>query len=208
MAIPDRRRLLLGAGALVACLAIAVPVLGASRSPSASTAPSTTPTPTPSATAAPAATKAPAASPKPSKAPKAEKAKTPEIATTVTGTVKQGTDAKGRPTFTITTGATTWTLEAGPSWFWGDKNPLKASVGKSVTVAGSHKTGTTDLDVDTVNGKALRAAGKPPWAGGPWVVGSAHPGWKSWMADGKPGKGLGRENAPGQNKDKTETNDD
>jgi hypothetical protein len=57
------------------------------------------------------------------------------------------------------------------------------------------------LSVDTVDGKAIRAAGKPPWAGGPWVVGSSHPGWKDWMADGKRGKGLGRENAPGQNKD-------
>ena len=36
-----------------------------------------------------------------------------------------------------------------------------------------------------------------------WVVGSTHPGWKPWMADGKPGKGLGREGAPGQQKDKT-----
>lgn len=196
MITADRRRLLL-AGAVIAGLAISVPVLGASPSPFASAPP----TASPSASAAPAANKAPVASPEPSKAPKAKKAKSPEIAATVTGTIRQGTDAKGRPTFTITAGGTTWTLEAGPSWYWGDKNPLKASVGKSVTVVGSHKTGATDLDIDTVNGKAIRAAGKPPWAGGPWVVGSAHPGWKSWMADGKPGKGLGRENAPGQNKD-------
>jgi len=201
MTIPDRRRLLLTAGALVACLAVAVPVLGAaSPSPSASVTP--TATPTPAATAAPAATKAPAASPKPSKAPKSDKAKTPEISATITGTVTQGTDADGRPTFSITAGGTTWTLEAGPSWYWGDKNPLKASVGKSVTVVGSHRAGSNELDVETVGGKAIRAAGKPPWAGGPWVVGSAHPGWHDWMADGKPGKGLGRENAPGQNKDK------
>ena len=49
------------------------------------------------------------------------------------------------------------------------------------------------------------APGKPPWAGGPWVVGETHPGWKPWMADGKPGKGHGRENAPGQLKKETST---
>ena len=42
---------------------------------------------------------------------------------------------------------------------------------------------------------------------GRWAVGGrrTHPGWKPWMANGKPGKGLGRENAPGQLKDKTST---
>jgi hypothetical protein len=52
--------------------------------------------------------------------------------------------------------------------------------------------------VETVNGKALRAAGKPPWAGGPKVVGKIHPGWK----EGKAGRGHGRDGAPGQHKDK------
>ena len=70
--------------------------------------------------------------------------------------------------------------------------------GKSVSIAGSTHEGETELDVETVDGTALRAPGKPPWAGGPWVVGETHPGWKPWMADGKPGKGHGRENAPGQ----------
>ncbi len=210
---PDRRRVLLAAGALVAGLAITVPVLAAaSPSPGSSVAPSASATPSPSAsiepTAAPAATNAPTATAKPSKAPKAEKVKTPEIAATVTGTVKQETDAKGRPTFTVTAGGTTWSLEAGPSWYWGDRNPLKASVGKSVTIVGTHESGSTDLDVETVNGTAIRAAGKPPWAGGPWVVGPTHPGWKDWMAGGKPGKGQGRANAPGQHKDKTKTETD
>ena len=58
------------------------------------------------------------------------------------------------------------------------------------------------LDVETVDGTAIRAPGKPPWAGGPWAVGSTHPGWKPWMADGKPGNGNGRAGAPGQSKDK------
>ena len=130
----------------------------------------------------------------------------PEVAVTVQGTVTKGTDDKGRPTYSVTANGKTWELSAGPSWYWGDKNPLNAYVGKSVSIAGSTHEGETELDVETVDGTALRAPGKPPWAGGPWVVGETHPGWKPWMADGKPGKGLGRENAPGQLKDKTSTN--
>ncbi len=145
----------------------------------------------PSTENAPNAGKAPKA-PKAPKGPKALKAdKAAGVPVTVTGTVAQTTDGKGRPSFTITDGSTTWQLSAGPPWFWGDKNPLAAYVGKSVTVAGSAEQGGSDLDVETVDGTAIRAAGKPPWAGGPWVVGSTHPGWKPWMADGKPGKGHG-----------------
>lgn len=188
--LDPRRRLVLLVG-IVAALAIAIPVLGADPSPSAG----------------PPGQSTPDKSPNPGQQKKAEsaakKAKTPEIAVTVTGTVVQGTDGKGRPTFTLTAGGTTWELSAGPPWYWGANNPLAAYAGKSVTIAGSHHEGSTDLDVETVDGTAIRAAGKPPWAGGPWVVGSTHPGWKDWMADGKPGKGLGRENAPGQNKDTT-----
>jgi hypothetical protein len=129
-----------------------IPVVSADPSPSASP---------PGQTGTDTADK----SPKPDKADKA--AKTPEIAVTVTGTVTQTTDGKGRPTFTLTAGTTTWELSAGPTWYWGDKNPLAAYVGKSVTVAGTYHEGETDLSVDTIDGTALRAAGKPPWAGGP-----------------------------------------
>ncbi len=135
------------------------------------------------------------------KSPKVDQA--PEVTVTVTGTVNQTTDAKGRPSFTIKDGSTTWELSAGPPWYWGDKNPLAAFAGKSVTVVGSAEHGGSELDVSTVDGSAIRAAGKPPWAGGPWVVGSIHPGWKPWMANGKPGKGSGAKTAPGQNKDKS-----
>ena len=181
MTTNGRRLLLLVAGSVLV-LAIAIPVMGADPSPSASP---------------PAQTKPDKAdkSPKPGKADKAAKA--PEIAVTVTGTVAQTTDGQGRPTFTLADGATTWDLSAGPTWYWGDKNPLAASVGKSVTVAGTHREGGTEISVDTVDGVAIRAAGKPPWAGGPWVVGPTHPGWQAWMADGKPGKSKGGENAPG-----------
>jgi hypothetical protein len=198
MTTNGRRLLLLVAGSVLV-LAIAIPVMGADPSSSASP---------------PAQTKPDKAdkSPKPGKADKAAKgdkadkaengdeaeetAKAPEIAVTVTGTVAQTTDGQGRPTFTLTDGATTWELSAGPTWYWGDKNPLAASVGKSVTVAGTHREGGTEISVDTVDGVAIRAPGKPPWAGGPWVVGPTHPGWKAWMADGKPGKSKGGENAP------------
>ena len=177
-----RRRLFLLIG-VIAAVAIAIPVMGADPSPAAG------PSGSPKAAESPK----PAKSPKADKAPKAEKA--PEVAVTVTGTVKQGTDGKGRPTFTLTAGATTWELSAGPPWYWGDKNPLAAYVGKSVTVVGESGQGSTELDVDTVDGKAIRAAGKPPWAGGPWVVGPTHPGWKDWMAGGKPGKGQNKDKA-------------
>ena len=62
-------------------------------------------------------------------------------------------------------------------------------------MAGEAEQGGTELDVDTVDGKAIRAPGKPPWAGGPWAVGPTHPGWKSWMANGKPGKGQDKDKA-------------
>jgi hypothetical protein len=126
----------------------------------------------------------------------------------VTGTVKQGTDGKGRPSFSLTAAGTTWTLSAGPPWYWGDRNPLKPSVGKSVTIVGEHQPGSTELDVESVDGVALRAPGKPPWAGGPFVVGEIHPGWHPWMAEGKPGKGHGRDNAPGQLKKNAPADED
>ena len=168
MKSPNRRvGLLLIAG--LAVLAISIPVLAASPSPS------------------PAAT--------PGKPEKPDKG--PETAVSLKGTVQKTVDTDGRPTYTMTVDGTTWTISAGPPWFWGDKNPLAAFVGKTVTVAGTTR-GDAEVDVETVDGKALREPGKPPWAGGPWVVGKTHPGWKDWMADGKPGNGHGRENAPGQ----------
>jgi hypothetical protein len=169
----DRRLgLVLASG--IALLAIAIPVLAASPSQPGS----------------------PATSEKPGKAEKAPKG--PEIPVSLKGTVEQSSDGDGHPTYTVTVSGKTWTLSAGPPWFWGDKNPLKAYVGKSVTIAGTTRAGDAEVDVQTVDGKALREPGKPPWAGGPWVVGPTHPGWKDWMADGKPGNGHGRENAPGQ----------
>lgn len=184
-----RRFTLLGIG-LAFGLAVAIPVFAAD--------PSSAPTP-------PGHSK-PDKSPKPGKGN--QKAHTPEVDVTVTGTVQQGTDGQGRPSFTLTADGKTWDLSAGPPWYWGDANPLKAYAGKSVTIAGSSETGSSELDVATVDGKAIRADGKPAWAGGPWRVGQHHPGWKSWMSDGKPGRGLGRDHAPGQQKDKSGSKDE
>ena len=82
----------------------------------------------------------------------------------------------------MTVGGVTWELSAGPKWYWGTKNPLAPFVGKSVEVAGTYHAGDTDFDIDTVDGKALRSAGKPPWAGGPKVVGKGHPGLEGRQA--------------------------
>jgi hypothetical protein len=209
--------------ACVAVLAIAIPTLAASPSPSpdesapgsvdasASSEVSPSPqgsSPSPSVASPSPASPSPLASPEAAEpddgddstaTPKGPKpSKGPETSMTLRGTVVKGTDGKGRPSFSMTVDGVTWDLSDGPPWYWGDKDPLMAYVGKTVTVVGTTRGDDHELDVETVDGTALRAPGKPPWAGGPWVVGSMHPGWKPWMADGKPGKGLGRDGAPGQ----------
>jgi hypothetical protein len=105
----------------------------------------------------------------------------PEVAVTVSGTVAAATDADGSATYSITTAGKTLRLEVGPPWFWGDKNPLKAYVGKNVTVVGEQSG--DEIDVQSVNGTAVRQPGKPPWAGGWMVVGKSHPGWSQAKAD-------------------------
>jgi hypothetical protein len=110
-------------------------------------------------------------------------AKVPKAPITLTGTITASTDAKGQTVYTLTSGGTTYTLEAGPRWFFGDAHPLKPYVGKSVTITGQKAEGSTVVDVEGVNGTALRAAGKPPWAGGWKVVGQMHPGWTQAKAD-------------------------
>ena len=105
------------------------------------------------------------------------------MAITLHGTIVATIDGKGRPSFSLTSGATTYQLEAGPPWFWGANNPLAKYTGKTVTVTGETHTGSTDVDVLTVDGTVIREPGKPPWAGGWKVVGSAHPGWSQEKAD-------------------------
>jgi hypothetical protein len=191
-----RRRLGWLGFAVAIALAVAIPVYAAGPPPSAS----------------PSGHPKPDTSPKPGKGNRA--AKTPEVAITIDGTVQEGKDGQGRPSYSLTANGTTWELAAGPPWNWSDKtpNPLKAYAGKSVKVTGTTQQGSSELDVETVNGTAIRAPGKPPWAGGPWRVGSTRPGWKPWMAGGKPGNGGGNGNgkalAPGRQKDKSKAGDD
>lgn len=164
-----RRPALLVAIAALA-IVVAVPVLGADPTSS----------PAPAASGAPESSKAPKAD-KPDKASKADRA--PEIAAEVRGTVRAATDEKGRPSYSVTVGGTTWELEAGPAWFWGSDHPLQAFVGRTVTLTGTTREGSLELDVEAVDGTPIREPGKPPWAGGPKVVGERHPGWKAWKAD-------------------------
>jgi hypothetical protein len=159
--VPGSLRGPLVVGALVVLvIAVALPVLAASPSPSGG------------------AGGAPAASHEP-KGPKASHE--PEVSVTLKGTVAATTATDGSVDYTIVANGKTLKLEAGPKWFWGDKNPLKAFVGKSVTIVGEQSA--DEVDVETVDGQAIRAPGKPPWAGGWKVVGSAHPGWSQAKAD-------------------------
>jgi hypothetical protein len=151
-------RLPLLALALIALVAVvAIPAMAASPSPSAGAA----------------ASEHPGKGPKESKEPKGSKA--PEVAVTLKGVVAATTDADGDTAYTLTVDGKTVQLDAGPSWFFGDKHPLKAYVGKTVTITGGQRG--DEVDVETVDGVRLRAEGKPPWAGGWKAVGSAHPGW-------------------------------
>ncbi len=102
---------------------------------------------------------------------------------TITGTVQSSTDADGDVLYTLRDGGTTYTLEAGPKWFFGDNYPLKKYVGESVTIEGEVAEGSTEVDVISVDGVALREPGKPPWAGGWRVIGASHPGWSQAKAD-------------------------
>lgn len=145
-----------------------------------------------------------AESPKPDSPGNSGKAKKEKVAkdpVTLSGTLSSSTDADGRKTYTIRSGGTTYTLEAGPAWFLGDNNPLEQHVGDSVTIVGNKAADSTEVDVETVNGTALREGGKPPWAGGWKRVGEGHPGWSQQKADRFKAK-FGDCFPPGQCKEK------
>ena len=137
----------------------------------------------PALAADPSPSPAPAASEKPGKGPKQAKDATPKAAVTLSGTVRTRTGSDGEIEYTLTSGSTTYTLDAGPAWFWKDKHPLRASVGKQVRITGEQAQGSTEVDVQAVDGTAVREPGKPAWAGGWKVVGKDHPGWSQEKAD-------------------------
>lgn len=154
-------RLPLLALALLAVIgAVAIPALAASPSPGAAAASA-------------------AASDHPGRGPKASKE--PEVAVTLQGVVAASTDPDGDPVYTITVNGKAIELDAGPPWFHGENHPLKAYVGKTVTITGGQRG--DEVDVETIDGVRLRAEGRPPWAGGWKAVGSAHPGWSQEKAD-------------------------
>jgi hypothetical protein len=119
---------------------------------------------------------------KPEKGPKEHKDKVPEEEITLSGTLTIGTDVDGETVYRMQSGGTTYVLEAGPKWFFGDDYPLKPYVGKNVTIVGEVAQGSTEVDVVSVDGTRLREPGKPPWAGGWKRVGEKHPGWSEEKA--------------------------
>jgi hypothetical protein len=121
---------------------------------------------------------------------KGQKAHALAHAITVRGTVQAATATDGAGAYTLVASGTTYALSAGPAWFWGTRNPLAAYVGRTVDVTGEIADGSTEIDVQSIDGKALRAPGRPPWAGGPKVVGEKRPG-----SDASNGQEKGQEKA-------------
>jgi len=171
-----RPRILALAVGAVAVVALVLPAAGKDQTPTAGNAGTATSTEKPG--------NGPKAE-KPGKGPKTAKAQaeTAEQTVTVTGTVGTRTGEDGETTYTLTVGTTVYDIEAGPPWWWGDKDPLKPYVGKDVEVQGEQAEGSTSIDVFVIDGTTIREPGKPPWAGGWKVVGEKHPGWAQWKAD-------------------------
>ena len=133
-----------------------------------------------------------------------DKDKTPKTPITLNGTIERSTaDANGRSDYTLADGGKTYTLEAGPKWFF-EKGayPLDKYVGKNVKVEGEIAQDSTDVEVTAIDGTALREPGKPPWAGGWKLVGEKHPGWSQDKADRMKAK-FGDCFPPGQCRDKS-----
>jgi len=212
-------RALAAIAALVAVALVAMPALGVdpTRSPSTGTVPTAAPpSQEPSAVPKAAASAAPSdidedgqegngngkGGGPPDKAGKPDKDHAAEHPVTLTGVVKAATGDEGG--YTLTVGSTVYELSAGPKWWWGDNNPLAKHVGKTVKIDGEQAEGSSEVDVLAIDGTAIRAPGKPPWAGGWKVVGPKHPGWAQWKIDKVHGQGLGKDGAPGQvKKDET-----
>jgi hypothetical protein len=138
----------------------------------------------------------------PSTPPGLSKDKVAKVEITISGTIEKTSAAEGKSEYTLADGGTTYLLSAGPPWFFAaGEHPLDPFVGESVTIVGEHEEGSNEVDVISVNGTALRAEGKPPWAGGWKAVGEGHPGWSQEKADSFQAK-FGGCFPPGQCKDK------
>lgn len=135
--------------------------------------------------AAVAALALPAVATQPPGVPGAQKraAKAPQTDETVTlrGVIEGATGEEAG--YTLRASGRTYRLSFGPAWYWRDRDPLEAHVGRTVEVVGELESGTNELDVQRVAGQELRAPGRPPWAGGWKRVGKDHPGWSQVKAD-------------------------
>lgn len=139
-----------------------------------------------------------------SAAPGQNKDKVEKSPITLNGTIEAAANTEGKKTYTLADGGNTYKLEAGPQWFFDEgAYPLDQYVGQAVTIEGEIAEGSDEVDVISVNGTALRAPGKPPWAGGWKAVGERHPGWSQEKADRKNAK-FGDCFPPGQCKDKSD----
>jgi len=102
-----------------------------------------------------------------------------------TGIVGTTQDPDGDTEYTLEAEDGVFNLGAGPAWFYDGNHPLAPLVGTTVTVTGESeigkKTGEPEIDVYSITSDGqttqIRTAGKPPWAGGPQVVGPKHPGF-------------------------------
>lgn len=123
---------------------------------------------------------------------------------TRTGTIEEVTDEDGNVAYELRSGSDSIRLSVGPPWFWGDDHPLAPYVGTDVEVTGHVDEGTPSehanprahqnaeergprepsFEVFSVDGNVIREPGKPPWAGGPSVVGERHPGFGHGARDG------------------------
>lgn len=134
---------------------------------------------------------------KPGKPAKAERqAKVPAAPVTLTGRVGTRAAGDGDPEYTLTVGGTVHVLDAGPAWWWGEDHPLAGRVGDTVTITGEQAEGSAEVDVLAIDGTALRAAGRPAWAGGWKAVGERHPGWAAWKIEKLEARGEHRGGSP------------
>lgn len=91
-------------------------------------------------------------------------------------------------------------LSVGPTWYWGESHPLAPYDGQTVVLGGLHTGGLPSENAsDVAKAQAggdpafevrsitigdevivIWGPGRPPWAGGPSVVGESHPGFAGW----------------------------
>lgn len=135
-------------------------------------------------------------------------------ARTTTGIVEGPEEVDGRMVYFLVVGEDRIELSFGPSWFWGALDPLHAlaEAGTEVSIGGNLQDGLPDenasdmaqeqafkdsvIKVRTIDG-SKREAGKPPWAGGPKVVGKPHPGYEGW-SKGQAEKDVDKPDTPGR----------